>query len=122
MKLAESLSPITKKLDEVEETTQKLGDNIKESQPEAPQLAIENTPNRQPIENNESALYDVDLENTLKNMENNNTGSFISYHDPQRGWIMNNYPIKMLCGTEVEIKDKEYNITPVFQKVFTDTS
>ena len=53
-KLAESLSPITKKIDEVEESTQKIGDINKESQPETPQLAIENTPTHQPIENNEN--------------------------------------------------------------------
>ena len=38
--MAESLSPITKKLDE---TTKKLGEVIKESQPKTPQLAIANT-------------------------------------------------------------------------------
>ena len=46
VKLAESPSPVTKKLDEVKETTQNLGDVIKESN--TPQLAIENTPPRQP--------------------------------------------------------------------------
>ena len=70
-KLAESLSPITKKLDEVKETTQKIGDLIKESQPATPQLAIENTPNQQPIENIEVVIYDVELENKLNNMKNN---------------------------------------------------
>ena len=72
MKLAESLWPITKKLDELKESTQKLGDVIKESQPETPQLAIENTPSNQPIENDKGVLYDVELENTLKNMSDNN--------------------------------------------------
>ena len=48
---------------EVKETTQKF--LIKESQPETPQLAIESTPNQQPIENNEGVAYDVNLENTL---------------------------------------------------------
>ena len=46
VKLAESLSPITKKLDEVKESTQKLGDVIKENN--IPQLAIENTKNELP--------------------------------------------------------------------------
>ena len=40
IKLAESLSPITKQLDEVKETTQNLGDIVKENN--TPQLAIEN--------------------------------------------------------------------------------
>ena len=44
IKSAESLSPITKKLDEVKVSTEKLGDIIKESKPQTPQLAIENTP------------------------------------------------------------------------------
>ena len=71
IKLAESLSPITKKLDEVIETTQMLGHVIDESQPKTPQLANENTLNRQPKENNEGVVYDVELENTSKNMTGN---------------------------------------------------
>ena len=67
IRLAESLSPITKKLHEGKETKQKLGDIIKESKPETPQLALENNPARQPIENNERVIYDVELELTLKN-------------------------------------------------------
>ena len=66
IKLAESLSPFTKKLDEVRENTRNLGGIVEVSN--TPQLAIENTP--QPaIENNEGAMYDVDLETTLQNME-----------------------------------------------------
>ena len=64
-RLAESLSPITKKLDEVKEITQKTGDIIKESQPRTPQLAIENTPAPQTAENNEGVIYYVELEITL---------------------------------------------------------
>ena len=71
IKLAESLSPITEKLDEVKKSNQGSGDVIKESQAQTPQLAIENTPTtHQPIENNEGPIYDVELENTLKNMKN----------------------------------------------------
>ena len=55
-------------------------------------------------------------------MKNNITGFFKTYQHPQRGWMLNSYPIKMLSGSMVEINDKEYNITPAFQKVFTDTS
>ena len=76
--LAESLSPITKKLDEVKESTQKLGDVMKENN--TPQLSIENT-TRQPIENNEGATYSVELENTLQNMKDN-TDVFKTHEDP----------------------------------------
>ena len=74
IKLAESLSPITKKLDEsteklgevINDSTQKLGEVIKET----PSLAIESTPT-QPIKNYEGVIYDVELENTLKKMTTN---------------------------------------------------
>ena len=39
-------------------------------------------------------------------MENNNTGFFKTYHNPQRGWMLNNYPTKTLPGTEIEINKK----------------
>jgi len=122
IKIAESLSPITKKLDEVKYSTQKLGDFVKESQPDnSPQLAIENTPAHQAIKNNEGVIYDVEIENTLKNMRDN-TGFFKTYEDLERGWMLNDYPNKMLVGTEVDINNKKYNITPSIQKVLTDTS
>ena len=69
IKLAESLSPITKNL-EVKQSTQELGEVIKTSQPNTPQLRMENTPTtHQPIENNEGSIYDVQLENTLNNVK-----------------------------------------------------
>ena len=54
IKLAESLSPITINLDEVKESTQKLGEVIEKSQPEniIPQRAIEHIQPHQSIENN----------------------------------------------------------------------
>ena len=67
VKLAESLSPFTTKLDEtskelgdvIKESTQNLGNVIKDNN--TPQLAIENTPfTQQPIENNEVDVYDVE--------------------------------------------------------------
>ena len=109
IKLAESLSPITEKLDDVKKSTQELGDVIKESQPQTPQLAMESTPTtHQPIENNEGVTYDVELENTLNKM-NENIGFFRTQSDPQRGWIMNNHLIKTLGGSNIEINENEYN-------------
>ena len=76
VKLAESFSPNTKRLDELIVFTEKLGDVIIESQPKTSQLAVENTP--QPaIETNQGVLYDVELENTL-NKTKDNTGFFKS--------------------------------------------
>ena len=78
--LAESLSPITNKLDGtskklgdiIKESTQNLGDVIKETN--SPQPAIENTPTALPIENEKiqpRVIYDTSLGNTLSNMRKN---------------------------------------------------
>ena len=116
--LAESLSRITKQIDEVKQSTQKLGDVFKENN--TPQLAIVNTPTtHQPIENNDGTIYDVELENILKNMENV-TGFSKTKSDPELGWMLNTHPIKTLLGTEVKINDNKCYITPGLQLIFTD--
>ena len=117
--LAESLSPITKKL-EVKESTKKLAELIEKSQLEnIPQPAIEHTKPHQPIENNESVIYDTELENTLKNTKNN-TGFFETNEGRERGWICNGYPVIILGGTEVEVNENTYKKTPGIQKVLLD--
>ena len=128
IKLAESLSPITKRIDEVKVSTEKLGDVIKESQPKRPQLIIENNPTQQAIENippepasenNESMIYDATIENTLHKMMDN-IGFFKTNYDPQRGWMINNYPFKISKGTNIRINENKYNISQGLQNVFTD--
>ena len=131
-KLAESLSPITEKLDEtskklhnvIEESTQNLENVIKENN--TPQLAIENTPTiqpatentpiHQPIEDNEGRVYSVELENTLNNMAEN-TGFFKTHYDKQRGWMMNNIPIKSPGGTKIQNYEDEYDLTKGIRNV-----
>ena len=102
IKLSESLSPITEKLEYVNKTIQELGVVNGKSQPETTQLAIEKTPTthqpnektptthqpkedtptfHQPIENNEGTINDVEVENIL-NKKSDNTGYFKTYHDP----------------------------------------
>ena len=75
IKLAESISPITKKLDEVHDSTKKLGEVTEKSRPEntLPHSAIEHTPPRLPIESEQihpGIIYDTSLENTLSNLQN----------------------------------------------------
>ena len=65
-------------------------------------------------------MYDVELEITLKKMKDN-TGFFKTHYDPQRGWMLNNYPNKTSGGTNVKISGNKYDITPGLQKNFTDT-
>ena len=124
VKLAESLSPITNKLDKtskklagvIKESTQNLGNVIKENN--TPQLAIENIPIHQPIEDNEGRVYDVQLENTLNKMADN-TGFFKTHYDQQRGWMLNNIPIKSPGGTKIQVDENEYDLTKGIRNVLT---
>ena len=117
IKLTESLSPITKKLDEVKETTQKLEEVVEKSQTEdnTPQPAIEYTQPHQPIENIEGVVNDVGLENTLGNMTGN-TGYFKTYYDSERGWMWNGYLIKKSSGKEKKLIITNKILFPVYKK------
>ena len=55
-------------------------------------------------------------------MEKDNKEFFKAHHDPQRGWMLNDYPIKTPGRTQVEISGNKYNRTPALQKIFTDAS
>ena len=59
--------------------------------------------------------YDVQLENTLKNMRNN-TGFFETHGDPEIVCMWNGYLFKMLGGTDIEINDKTIIQLLVFKK------
>ena len=50
-----------------------------------------------------------------------NTGFFETHYDLQRGWMLNNYPIKTPGKTNVKIFGNKHDITPALQKAFTDT-
>ena len=67
LKLTETLSTITAKLDEIDNSTEKPGDkNIKSnSENEKLQLAIQNTQNY----SHPGVLYDTSLENKLTNLK-----------------------------------------------------
>ena len=134
VKLAESLSPITKRLDLVENNKgEKIGELIKKSeqetpaientqaQPETPQAAIENTLAPQPVENNEGVIYDVELENTLNNMKNN-TGFFKIEERDNGDVFWNGFPVEKIGGKRIKINENVFDITQGIQKVLTDTS
>ena len=134
VKLAESLSPITKRLDLVENNKgEKIGELIKKSeketpaientqaQPETPQAAIENTLAPQPVENNEGVIYDVELENTLNNMKNN--VGFFKIEERDTGDVFwNRFPVEKIGGNRIKINENVFDITQGIQKVLTDTS
>ena len=63
----------------------------------------------------------MELENTLNKMKDN-TGFLKTDYVPQRGWLLKNYPISKPGGSNIEINQNKYNVTPGLQKVFTDHS
>ena len=52
----------------------------------------------------------------------NNTGFFQTYEDREHGWMWNGYTVKVSRSTEVKTNDKNFMITPGFQKVLIDKS
>ena len=136
-KLAESLSPITKRLDLVENNKgEKIGELIKKSEQETPKLDIENTQTQtetpqlpfehnptahQPVENNEGVIYDVELENTLNNMKNN--AGFFKIEERDNGHVFwNGFPVEKKGGNKIKNNENVFDITRGIQKVLTDTS
>ena len=122
IKLAESLLPITKNLDEVKESTQKIGEIVKETN--TPQPVIEHTHTELPIENEQiqpGIIYDTSLENTFINMKNNI--GFFKIEEGDKGDIFwNGFPVEKIGGNKLKINKNIHVITPGIQKVLTDTS
>ena len=52
----------------------------------------------------------------------NNAGFCKTIEDKERGWLWNEYPVEILAGTEIQINDKKFIITPGIQKVLVDSS
>ena len=127
IKLAESLSPITERLDLVENIKgEKIGEIIKKSQQETPATEKTQTQSETPaIEKTQTqpgVLYEVSLENTLTNMKNKEKGFCKIGEDKngQRYW--NGIPIEVLRDSTVEINEKNFKITHNLQNVLTDTT
>ena len=134
-KLAESFSPITKRLDLVENNKgEKIGEVIKkletpaiqDTQSETP--ATENTQSQSEtpaIENTQTqpgVLYDVSLENTLTNMKDKEKGFFKITEDQNGQRFWNGLPIQTPRDSIVEVEGKKFKITTNLQNVFSDTT
>ena len=132
VKLAESLSPNTIKLDEVNKITQeslslltKKSDTFIESIEEPqPQPAIEHTYTALPIKNEKiqpGIIYETSLEKTLSNMKDN-TGFFNIEETNHGEFFWKGFPVEKMGDNSFKIIEKIYNITPSIQKISTDTS
>ena len=114
-KLAESLSPLTKRLDLIENKKgEKIGELIKKSESETPAIANTQTP---AIEN---TTVSNSLRDTLSFMKKSKIFFKLEQIGNQVFW--NKIPIKALGDNRIIIKKHEYDIKPNIQEYFTNTN
>ena len=112
VKLAESLSPITKKLDTIIESTKQLGEIVNRSYVED---GITQTPAIKNITGTRS------LPDTLTPMKGSkNFFKLVEKDDCRILW--NKIPIKALRENRISVKNQESDIKPNIQKYFTNTN
>ena len=112
IKLAGNLSPNTKKLDAINESTKLLGEIAKNSdvehgKPQTP--AIENKTGTQSLR--DTLSFKKRSKNFFNLREKSNGGVF---------W--KKIPINALREKTISVKDEEFDINPVIQAFFTDTN
>ena len=111
-KLAESLSPITKKVDTINESTKQLGEIVKKSKVEDGNTQ---TPAKENITGTQS------LRDTLTHMKGSkNFFKLVEKADCQVFW--NKFLIKALGKNRISIKNQENDIKPNFQTYFINTN
>ena len=109
IKIAESLSPITKKQDVINESTKQLGEQPEVEDGSTQTPAIENT-------NISRSLID-----TLAHMKGNK--NFFKLEEKDDGKVFwNKISIKALGENRITIKGQEYDIKPIIQIYFTNTN
>ena len=107
LKLAESLSPITKKLDTINKSTKDLAAIVNKSDGDTQTPAIENTS----ISNS--------LRDTLSFMKKSEIFFKLEQHGNEVFW--NKKPIKALGDNRISTKNRQYDIKPNIQESFTNT-
>ena len=118
VKLAESLSPLTEKIDEVNKSTQEVGETIEKSQPSRNiKTILQNSGSQTPAIKNTNlsrSLFD-----TLTHMKGNKKFFKLVENDGKVFW--NKIPNKALGENRISIKGREYDIKPIIQTYFTNT-
>ena len=117
-KLAGSLSPITKKLDEVNKSTQEVGEIIKKSQPSQNIKTI--------LQNSESQRPAIEVTNISRSLLDTlafmkTSKNFFKLAEDGGKVYWNEVLINPLGDNRISIKDREYDISPDIQAYFTNT-
>ena len=119
-KLAESLSPIAERLDEVNKSTKEVSEIIKKSQPSQNiKTILQNSESQTPAIKNRTGTQS--FHDTLSHIK----GSKIFFklvEDDDGKVFWNKIPINALGENRISIKKQEYDIKPNIQKYFTNTN
>ena len=108
-KLAESLSPITKKLDTINESTKKLGEVIKESNSEKIIKALPN-----------SSKFSVSMRQMLGSLMNSKNSLKTIQDELGRANILG-VPIQISGADTIKIDENIYDLTPEIYRALSDT-
>ena len=111
VKLTESLSPINKKLDKINETTKKLGDVIKESK-----LEIDNL---KPLPN--SSNFSISMRQMIGSLMNSRSSPILTQEDLGQANILG-IPIQTSGDVRNKITYYNYDSTPDITKALSSTS
>ena len=110
VKLAESLSPITKKLDTINDSTKQITDAIKESNSNDKIKALPN-----------SSKFSNSMKQMIGSLMNSRNSLKISQDDLGRANILC-IPIQILESDTIKIKENVYELTPEIYKALTYTT
>ena len=110
VKLAESLSPITKKLDTINESTQKISNVIKESNSKVDIKALPN-----------SSKFSNSMRQMIGSLMNSRNSLKITQDESGKANILG-IPIQISEGDTIKINETVYELTPEIYKALTYTS
>ena len=109
IKLAESLSPITKKLDEVNKSTKEIGEAIEESNSEKIIKALPN-----------SSQFSDSMRQMLGSLMNSKNSLKITQDESGKANILG-VPIQISGADTIKIDENIYELTPEIYKALSDT-
>ena len=110
VKLAENLSPITKKLDTINESTMEIGEVIKETNSKVDIKALPN-----------SSKFSISIRQMIGSLMNSRNSLKITQDESGRANILG-VPIQISEGDTIKINKNDYELTPEIYKALTYTT
>ena len=110
IKIAESLSPMTKKLDTINESTQKISNVIKEPNSNDKIKALPN-----------NSKFSISMRQMIGSLMNSRNSLKITQDESGRANILG-VPILISEGNTIKINERDYELTPEIHKALTYTT